>query len=294
MTWESEALRLEPVAPATGPFARPGFLEHVVVEADFALSEDAAWVLVTEGSVVRMAGDADLCDYHSPLGVGVVDLVASVVEGLPPGTFLDLDSLPIEAAEVMVAGIEKAGHHPINEPHTSAAVLSLPPTFDEYLDTVGKKQRHELRRKRRRYQELVGEIIFERCIGDGWALDEFIRLHRGSNGDKGEFMTPAMADLFSRLAGLPGWCIDVLRHPDMDTVTACLFSFIDDEGYYLYNSSFDIDLSDASPGHVILSSAIESVIEDGLPRFDFLKGVETYKMRLGAVSRPLYRVTVTT
>ena len=35
---------------------------------------------------------------------------------------------------------------------------------------------------------------------------------------------------------------------------------------------------------------IETAIEEGLPRFDFLKGDEVYKFRLGAEERPLFRL----
>ena len=35
----------------------------------------------------------------------------------------------------------------------STAVIELPGSFDDYLAGIGKKQRHELRRKRRRYEE---------------------------------------------------------------------------------------------------------------------------------------------
>jgi CelD/BcsL family acetyltransferase involved in cellulose biosynthesis len=35
---------------------------------------------------------------------------------------------------------------------------------------------------------------------------------------------------------------------------------------------------------------IERAIDERRPRFDFLKGDETYKFRLGAEERPLYRL----
>ena len=67
--------------------------------------------------------------------------------------------------------------------------------------------------------------------------------------------------------------------------------YSDEDCYYLYNSSFDPAHSALSPGVVLLSSLIERAIGEGLTRFDFLKGDETYKRRLGAVYRPLYTVT---
>jgi CelD/BcsL family acetyltransferase involved in cellulose biosynthesis len=83
----------------------------------------------------------------------------------------------------------------------------------------------------------------------------------------------------------------VLRVPGTDRAAASLVSFSDDQGIYLYNSSYDPHLAEASPGIAIVGTLIEQAIAEGLPRFDFLKGAETYKFRLGAEARPLYRIT---
>ena len=44
----------------------------------------------------------------------------------------------------------------------------------------------------------------------------------------------------------------------------------------------------------MLSHLIEQAVADERRIFDFLKGSETYKFRLGAEARPLYRVSATT
>ena len=172
-------------------------------------------------------------------------------------------------------------------------MLHLRGTFDDYLEDVGKKQRHEIRRKRRRYVEAVGGIEHEVHRGQGWALDEFFRLHRMADGEKGRFMTPERQELFCELAGHPGWRVDVLRIPGTDRASASCFSYVDDEGVYLYNSSYDTDLGDASPGVAMVGSMIERATLEGLARFDFLKGDEVYKFRLGASERPLFEVVAT-
>jgi len=47
-------------------------------------------------------------------------------------------------------------------------------------------------------------------------------------------------------------------------------------------------LADALPGVVLVHELIESAIASGRTRFDFLKGDETYKVRLGAAARQLF------
>ena len=78
-----------------------------------------------------------------------------------------------------------------------------------------------------------------------------------------------------------------------DRPASAIFSFEDEQGFYLYNSAFEPELRTLSPGNVMLSHLIERAIERGLLIFDFLKGDETYKFRLGARERPLYRVSAT-
>lgn len=295
--WSTPSFDLEPTAPAVGPFPRREFLVSAFETLDGAMGEpllldsgEGLVALARSPGLVSFAGSSDLTDYHAPVGSGIPDLLAGYLGDLPAGTRLELDSLPGEAVELVVAGVAGAGMQDTCEEHTVTAVVELPGSFDEYLSRIGKKQRHELRRKRRRYIELVGRLSHETHRGLGWAFDEFIRLHRLSDGEKGEFMTDTRAEFFARLASTPGWRIDVLRVPGTDRASACLFSYSDLDAYYLYNSAYDPALADASPGVAIVGSMVEQAIEEGVPRFDFLKGDEAYKFRLGATRRPLYRV----
>lgn len=106
-------------------------------------------------------------------------------------------------------------------------------------------------------------------------------------------MTDRRLAFFSRLARSPGWRVDYLQTPT-GKAAACVFGWSDADGYYLYNSCFDPELQAASPGLVLLQAMIEDSIKKGLRIFDFLKGDEDYKARLGAKPRPLQRLEVTT
>lgn len=252
---------------------------------------DSLVPLVYYDDRVEFAGEADLTDYHSPLGSPEVPALAAVVAELPAGTDLFLDSLPDEAARSVVASLRSVGIEPVVEQHEAAAVLSLPDTFDDYLMALGKKERHELRRKRRRFDKEVGPGRVERRRGpDAVAL--FASLHRRSAGDKGEFMTDAMEEFFLGLHEEAGGVIDVLVDASGRPASA-IFSFEDHEGFYLYNSAFEPEMMQLSPGNVMLSHLIERSIDAGLEVFDFLKGDEGYKFRLGAQERPLYVVSAT-
>jgi CelD/BcsL family acetyltransferase involved in cellulose biosynthesis len=243
-------------------------------------------------NVLEFAGEADLTDYHSPLGPDAATPLARLVGELPPAVEVRLDSLPHEAAVVVSAALESIGLATTTIEHAIAAVLLLPDSFDDYLAQIGKKDRHELRRKRRRFDNELGTATLVRQSGPD-AVATFADLHRRSSRDKGEFMTADKEKFFLALHNDAGGVIDFLLDGSGRPASA-VFSFEDDAGFYLYNSAFEPEVRQLSPGNVILSHLIERSIAERRGVFDFLKGAETYKFRLGAVSRPLFVVSATT
>ncbi len=295
--WSTPAFAYPPIAQGTGPFAAPRFLEtwahHRANAGDVLLVEtaDALLPLYADDGTIRFLGEADLTDYHTPLGeaAAVEDLTRVFFSGAAAGTRIDLDSLPLEAAEPLHAGLSAAGVPVQRHEHEVAAVLDLPPSFDAWLAAIGKKERHEVRRKRRRFEEGLGSPHLVRADGPD-AVSEFARLHRAAAGDKGDFMTDDMEGFFAQLQKDAGAVVDLLTTHE-GTPVAAAFGFEDEEGYYLYNSAYDPEVRNASPGIVMLASLIERAIERDRTVFDFLKGDETYKFRHGAEPRPLYRLT---
>ena len=286
--------RLGPVAPRIGPFAVHHFLETIwrftgepdqvpVVLAD----QGGEVVLMQVDDRLALLGHEDLVDYRSPVGE-TIDLLAHLFRS-SPGRAFRFDSLPAEAAGVFAAALDRAGVKYRRSHHATTAVLSLPGSFDEYLGLIGKKERHETRRKRRRFGASLGAPRLVGFTGYGPPVEEFFRLHRMSRGSKGGFMTDRMAAMFSALLSGEGWRLDALYGDDSRMVAAAIV-YADSTGYYLYNSAYDPAFRAASPGVVLLSELIRSAIAAGLEVFDFLKGEETYKFRLGAQRRPLFVV----
>ncbi len=252
MTDWSHLTGLTALAPHTGPFPHPGFLEtwwRHCGRGDLLQVQvgDGALVLVVEDGVAMLAGEADLTDYHSPLGTSLDEVAGATVAALSPGCRLAFDSLPAEAATEMLKQFGASGVAFTMTEHDAAMVLDLPGDPDVYLETLDAKQRHELRRKRRRFQEQVGEPVLQRDQG---AIEDFIAMHRSASGDKGEFMTADMAAFFGSLVDDAGAVIDVLLDGAGRKVGAA-FGFEDDDTYYLYNSSFDAACAALSPGIVL-------------------------------------------
>ena len=291
----SPADHFRPVAPRIGPFANGDFFrtvwKHTATPGQSPLvlaDEDGEVVLVESDDRIGLLGPEDLVDYRSPRGE-VVDLLVDWFHRLGKGRQFRFDSLPATAVQVFETALERAGVEYRTVPHTSTAVLDLPDSFEGYLGAIGKKERHETRRKGRRFEAAMGPprlITYEEPCP---ALEDFFGLHRRSKGSKGSFMTDRMAGMFTDLLKDAGWRLDAL-YGDDHRLAAAVIGYSDRSGYYLYNSAYDPDLRHASPGVVLLSELIRMAIGDGLTVFDFLKGDETYKYRLGARRRPLFLI----
>jgi CelD/BcsL family acetyltransferase involved in cellulose biosynthesis len=293
--WDVPAFDLQPTAPGTGPFTGRAFLEtwwrHRAEPDDQLLlvtSGDALLPLLRRHDLVAFLGEQDLTDYHSPRGRDLTGAAQALVAAADPGWRFDLNSLPDEAATMLAGSLDAAGVKATVTGHQTAAVLTLPPSHAAYLEGLGKKQRHEVRRKRRRFAEELGEPRLVRGLGDE-AVATFAAMHRTAPGEKGTFMTPRMEAFFVALGRHAGAVVDFL-HGDGDVPVAAGFGLEDGDGYYLYNSAFDPAAGAASPGVVLVDLLVEQATTAGKSVFDFLKGDEDYKFRLGAVARPLYRV----
>jgi len=279
------------LAPHVGPFPHAAFLEvwwrHRPAGTPLVVhGPGSALGCVVDDGTVRFGGEADLTDYHSPLGTDLRPAVDALFARVAARTAIRFDSLPGEAADPLTAVLRDAGAAVAVSGDGATMVLDLPGDADIYLDTLGSKQRHELRRKGRRFAETLGEPGLRR---DPSGFKWFVDFHRAAPGDKGGFMTAGMEAFFRDLLAIPGAALDLLvgaeRHP-----VAAAFGFEDDDTYYLYNSSFDPAAAPASPGIVLGDTLIRSAIASGKRRFDFLKGGESYKRRFGAIPRPLYLI----
>jgi CelD/BcsL family acetyltransferase involved in cellulose biosynthesis len=166
--------------------------------------------------------------------------------------------------------------------------LRLPGDFETYVQSLGKKERHELRRKIRRLENATQATF--RWANDaerGAMLDRFFALHRLSRGEKADFMTPNVErffrDIADTLAPLGRLRLGVLRAHDQDA--AVLFAFAYRGTLALYNAAYDPALASLSIGIVSHAWAIREAIAERLDTYDLLRGDEPYKYDLGAKDR---------
>ncbi len=178
-------------------------------------------------------------------------------------------------------------------------VLPLPVTWDAYLDSLDKHQRHEVRRKLRKIEQAPAvRWHLNRTPGDlACDVEDFIRLHQMSSSDKDDFMAqPVMQDFFRDVAQVmaaQGW-LALATLTIEERPAASLFSFRWRDQWLLYNSGYDpVNFREWSAGVVLLARCIEYAIQSGVRLFDFLQGNEVYKYRLGGQNTEVWRLTIT-
>lgn len=176
-------------------------------------------------------------------------------------------------------------------------VLSLPGSWDQYLEGLSGKDRHELKRKLRRLdRELPGTRVRSHGSVEGVeeAMAAFLTLHRRSKPGKTRFMDERMEAFFRAVARAlmeRGWLRLWFLELEGEPLAACLtYEYGGSVG--LYNSGFDPTRAVLSPGIVLLCHVIRDAIERGFRRFDFLRGEEPYKYGFGPTPEDLFNVVV--
>jgi CelD/BcsL family acetyltransferase involved in cellulose biosynthesis len=275
-------------------------LTAVIWDGDDPVAVFPACRCAEEASMLTLLGGEDVTDEQVPLAVPGRE--ASSLEFFLRWAFADAGFTRLRFHSVLGSSrwprvVEEVaaatGNSYAEEQVDVAPAIELPPTWDEYLASLDGHDRHELRRKRRRLSE-TGEWRIRRADEVGWESDlaAFFEFHRQAPGEKAGFFTPDRERFFRRLAAdllLMGLArLDVL---DLQgEPVACTFSYDFRGTFALYNSSFRPDLAKLAPGMVLVGSLIEEAIASGRKLFDFLRGAESYKLRFGAVSRPVRRV----
>lgn len=176
------------------------------------------------------------------------------------------------------------------EQEDTTPVAVLPGSFDAFLESLNRKNRHELRRKMRKFTEAYPDTtlaVHEPADADISTLLSLMR----RNDEKTYFLTDSMERFFLALPAIPETALlqFSLIRPDR-TVIASLVSFRVGESLLLYNSGFD-------PGYVgaglyLKARTIDWAIAHGIRRYNFLQGGERYKYELGGVDHPVWRVTM--
>lgn len=270
-----------------------GTPEIVVVRDGGEAPAVAPFVRRADGTLTLSGGDlTDVLDLIAPAGSALGPIAAYLAER---ASAIELRYLPTggTAHRLLPALLREAGFDVELASLVVSPRLALPSSFDEYLASLSKKDRHELRRKMRRL-ESAGTVEFAFASTHfEEALDRFVAWHRQAPGEKGAFLTPEIERYFrgiARAGAEAGW----LRLGELSLggdPIAVLFALEQDGVLHAYNTAVDPRAFALSPGVLLHAHAIRDGIGRGLRVYDFLRGDEPYKYDLGGQDLVLWRLS---
>jgi CelD/BcsL family acetyltransferase involved in cellulose biosynthesis len=170
--------------------------------------------------------------------------------------------------------------------------LALPATWRDYLSLVGKNMRSNLSRYPRRlaesfdveYHRVTSPDTLDRTLA---ALFDLHTRRWRKRGLPGVLFSPRRQEfhraLCRRLLEVDRLRLFALRLDGQEV--AVLLNYFHAGKYFFFIGGFDPDYFRWSVGTVLFAYAIQHAIEEGAREFDFLRGEEEYKYRLGAQNR---------
>jgi len=253
--------------------------------------------LMVNGQQASLIGGADVCDYLdfivSP--VKAAEFFSLLLDHIERQGISELDLGPLRpdsaAFSHLVRIAENRDRRVSFSPHDVSLELELPATWEEYLGLLKGKQRHEVKRKFRRLYESadINFRIVESAEQAAKELSIFFKLFKLSGEEKDDFLTEQMKSYFRSLAqAMADARMLKLFFLELDAEpVAASMCFDFNSARHLYNSGFDPRFRSLSVGLMCKILSIKDAIETGRKRYDFLKGAETYKYRLGGIEVPL-------
>jgi CelD/BcsL family acetyltransferase involved in cellulose biosynthesis len=196
-------------------------------------------------------------------------------------------SLPLLGSEAGRRGwsfsVERTYHAP---------AIPLPGDFETYLSGIDKKQRHEIRRKMRRAEELGGMHWY--IVEDASTLDAEVNAFldlMATDPQKDAFLTDVMRSQMSAavLAAFKAGWLQLAFLTVNGEKAAGYLDFDYQDRIWVYNSGIDWRFKEYSPGWVLLGHLLQWANENRRLEFDFMRGDEDYKYRFGGVDRFVVR-----
>ncbi len=252
-----------------GELVAPEYLDVI------ARSEDAADVAQTIGQYLMERCDAwDLAELRRVLpGSVAMQRLQAIVRG--------------------AGGRAVAAAEPMPCPY-----VDLPPTWEEYAGRLSQNMRHNIQRRRKKLEKEFPEHAFTVGLPDGSverALEVMREIHakrKGAQGIVSPFTKTAYIEFHRRLAKR------LTRREQLyfstlslgGTVAAAQYGFRDGQTLYAYQIAFDPAFGKYGVAQLLMGRIIETEIQRGTQRIDFMRGDEPYKYDWTSTEHRLVRV----
>ncbi len=247
-----------------------------------------------------LIGSAEIADYLDVLAApdrlpAFCSALFDALAALPNSEFAALDLFNMQASSPTIPVLEvetvRRGWTLDREPLQVCPVITLPRSWEEYLSSLDKKSRHEIRRKMRRAEGGEDKLDLKICGAE--EMEEFFRL-MACDEAKAAFLTPGMRQQFRSIAegAQQAGMLELAFLEINGRKIAAYMNFVFRKRIWIYNSGMDPLYASASPGWVLLAFLIRRAIEAGYQAFDFMRGDEPYKFQWGGVGEPIMRLKI--
>lgn len=269
----------------------------------------APWFIETGTRTIRTIGCVDVTDYLDVMTAAehreafLTSVVACLESCSAQFSMLDLCNIPERSAtlDLLPRFLTERGFSVQIKQQEVCPIIDLPTDFEQYLAGLDKKNRHECRRKLRRADEAVSEGLSWYIVGPDHDLEaeieRFIALMAASHPEKAAFLENTAHQTFFRAMvheiARCGW-LQLSFLMVKDTAIAAYLNFDYNNRILVYNSGLLPDTyAYFSPGIVLLLFNIQHAIKQGRSAFDFLRGNEEYKYRMGGKDHPVMNIEAT-
>ena len=263
------------------PFTDSKFIELVKNLSNHRQFEIFKKGYFIDDGVLYNIGNRDYVDYRPSLKIRQRGLEKRGISSL------QLDSLTYEQVKEISENIQYKDL--IIKKSDYSIRMNLPKSYELYLENLGKKKRHELKRKKTKFLSEL-EAVELKNSKDIIIFEKFVEQHKLSDGKKGTFMNKEVEQFFKGLLNIKGWKIYFIENGD--ELISSAFVHENKKGCYLYNSTKNSKFDDINPGIVLIDLIIQKMIKENKVFFDFLKGYDRYKLDLGGSAIQLYDLQI--
>ncbi len=258
--------------------------------------------LLREDGRLSFVGHYSICDYMDFVSPPerTSEVLEAVLRALDGEAWTELELRGLRESSPTLAALphlcEGAGLTLDQSIEAVAPRIALPSSWDAYVSSLPKKDRHELKRKQRRLQA-AGQLdlrTYRTPQEIGERLPQLLRFMVASRSDKASFLTEQMGRFFHQMTqAMAKEALLRLYELELDgTPVASVLCFDQGGQLYLYNSGYDPEYAGLAVGLISKALCVQDAIECGRHCVDFLRGQEPYKYDLGAEDYTIYRCVV--
>lgn len=246
--------------------------------------------LEIDGEIAHFAGGEEIADYLDAIGPERAKVQAwqdAIVMLREKGVKkIILRNIPQDSESLHFFGT--LANASIAQEDTTP-IAQLPATLDAYLETLEKKERHEYKRKIRKFEEDFPNPTISTQNGKDVRMDQLVTLMK-TDRSKQEFLTPAMEQFFLHLPHTAEDSLVQLTLSHQDKILASMVGFTLGHTFLLYNSGFLREYQGA--GFYLKAKSMKWALEQGFAEFNFLQGSERYKYELGGKDTFVYKIEI--